>query len=265
VGLKDISAISERRNQGGHGMTAYEAATEHARAVADSAEYATFVEEIFARFPWRRAAPRESLDRDYLRIVDHHLINLVPKVQPYMESGIRTILDFGCGSGGSAIALCLVDPDIRCFGTDIDPKEIEVARLRADLYGVADRCHFQHVEPSTALPFEPGRFDLSVCSSVLEYAIPEPIRRFCVQEMLRMVRPEGLLFFSVPNRLYPLEIHTRKLGWNYFPNLLGARTIDSSFWEVRSLARPSQVTLYQTRLRNLFTPWSNFCVKKLTG
>jgi hypothetical protein len=71
-----------------------------------------------------------------------------------------------------------------------------------------------------------------------------------------------LLFFFVPNRLYPFEIHTRKWGWNYFPHWLCARTVDSNFWEVRRLARRNVLTLHQTPLVQLFRPWSNFCLRK---
>lgn len=245
-----------------NGNGRYQAAREKAEAISRSPEYRAFVEKTYELFPWRKTVSKEVLERDYLRIVDHHLDKLVPKVQPYVGPEVRRVLDFGCGSGGSAIALCLVNPDIHCFGTDIDPKEIAMATARAELYGVADRCDFRYVEPLRPLPAEPGTFDLSLCSSVLEYAIPEEVRRFCVQEMIRMVTPQGLLFFSVPNKLYPLEIHTRKWGWNYFPELLGARTVDSSYWEVRRLARPARVNLYRTGLRDLFTPWSNFCLRK---
>lgn len=137
-----------------------------------------------------------------------------------------------------------------------------MARQRAKVYGVADRCHFHHVSPGEPLPFEPGFFDLSLCSSVLEYATDFAVRRFCIREMARLVKRGGLLFFSVPNRLYPFEIHTRKWGWNYFPTWLHARTVDSTYWEVRRLARPSVLKLHRTPLLQLFTPWSQFCLQK---
>jgi SAM-dependent methyltransferase len=232
--------------------------------VAKSRAFGTFVEMLRGMNPWRfeRISP-EVLQRDYLRIVDHHLAHLIPMVQPCIDFSTRRMLDFGCGSGGSAIAIALTFPDLRCWGTDIDEQEIFVARARAKLYGVADRCDFQQVAPGVPLPFEEGSFDLSVCSSVIEYATEKPIRTFCVREMVRLVAPGGRLFFSVPNRLYPFEIHTGKWGWNYFPKLLEARTVDSSFWEVRKLARPDVLELYRTPLAQLFRPWSNFCVRKV--
>lgn len=234
-----------------------------AETVAKSPEYGQFVEAVRKMYPWRfeKLAP-QTLERDYLRIVDHHLRRLAPLLEPHIDSRTRRVLDFGCGSGGSAIAVALAHPGVRCYGTDIDENEILMARERARLYNVADRCEFQHVTESQPLPFAEGFFDLCLCSSVIEYATEKAVRTFCVREMVRLVAKGGLLFFSVPNRLYPFEIHTGKWGWNYFPKQMGARTVDSSFWEVRRLARPDVLKLRRTPIVQLFRPWSNFCVQK---
>jgi ubiquinone/menaquinone biosynthesis C-methylase UbiE len=258
--MAELLEIENQVKRGG--ADALQSAKDRAAAIAATREYATFVEMIRGIYPWRFDMPAEQLNRDYLRIVDHHLEYLLPLVQRHLEAKTRRVLDFGCGSGGSAIALALTDPNVHCAGTDIDEQEIEVARKRAELYGVADRCEFHHVAPCQPLPFKPASFDFSMCSSVLEYATEKGVRKFCVQEMTRLVRVDGLLFFSVPNRLYPFEIHTGKWGWNYFPGLLGARTVDSGFWEVKSLARPASLKLERTPLVRLLRPWTNFCFRK---
>src|SRR5689334_1823809 len=79
--------------------------------------------------------------------------------------------------------------------------------------------------------------------------------------MVRLVKPGGLLFFSMPNRLYPFEIHTRKWGWNWFPRLMNARTLDCTWMEVEWLARPAKLSLYWTPVMQLLRHWSNFCLK----
>jgi hypothetical protein len=80
--------------------------------------------------------------------------------------------------------------------------------------------------------------------------------------MSRAIAPGGLLFVTVPNRLYPFEIHSRKLGWNYFPKLLKAGIVGSSACEVKHLARPHSMKLYRTPWLQLVRPWTNFCLKK---
>ena len=242
-------------------------AREKAVAIASSPAYERFVEVIRQTFPARCLLPSGVLDRDYFRIVDQHLQYLVPRVQSYMEPETRRVLDFGCGTGGSAIALAMACPDVRCCGTDIDADEIAVARERASLYGVADRCEFHHVQENQPLPFPDGFFDLCQCSSVLEYVVDRHARRFCIQEMVRLISQRGLLLVSVPNRLYPFEIHSwwrgkAKWGWNYFPRLLNANTVDSHVWEVKKYARPEVLQLHRTPVFDLLRPWSTFCLRR---
>jgi SAM-dependent methyltransferase len=248
----------------GNPRAALEEARQRAAAVAESIAYQRFVAAVREQSPWRfQNVPPEVLERDYLRVVDHHLRHLIPLLREYVTPATRKILDFGCGSGGSAIALAMVYPGVRCWGTDIDAGEILVARERANLYGVAGRCEFHHVPENQPLPYADGFFDFSLCSSVLEYAVDPGAREFCVHEIVRLTAPDALLFFSVPNRLYPYEVHTGKWGWNYFPKWTVAKIVDSSFWEVCRLARPADLKLYRTPLSRLFRPWSNFCVQKL--
>ena len=246
-------------------MVSLREAQQQAQAIADSPAYQDFVGLVRKVYPWRfeKLSP-DVLERDYLRIVDHHLAHLVPRVARYIDNQTREVLDFGAGSGGSAIALALVHRQLRFAGTDIDPQEVQMARERSKLYGVSDRCEFHCVAAGQPLPFEDGSFDFCLCSSVLEYAVETDVRKFCVQEMARLLRPRGLLFCSVPNRIYPFEVHTRKWGWNYFPKLFHARTVDCTAWEVKGLARPWRFNLHQTPWLELLRPWTNFCLRRQT-
>lgn len=245
-----------------NGSVSLREAKERAAAVARSGEFAEFLKLCLEKFPWRFRVISPALERDYLRVVDHHLEHLLPRLQPYVGPNIHRVLDFGCGSGGSAIALAMVYPQLYCHGTDIDSDEIMMARQRAKLYGVEERCEFHHIGEGYPLPFADASFDFCQCSSVLEYVVDREARKFCVQEMARLIPPGGLLFVSVANRLYPFEIHTRKWGWNYFPWLFHARIVDSTFWEVQRLARPTVLKLHHTPLVQLFRPWSNFCLRR---
>src|SRR5262249_52052309 len=138
-----------------------------AKSIAATSAYTSFVCGVRDLFPWMVERPSSVIDRDYLRVVDHHLEHLLPQVQRYVEPSMRRVLDFGCGSGGSAIALAMVYPELSCIGTDIDENQIEVAKRRAKLYGVEDRCQFYCVASGTRLPFADNTFDFCQCSSVL--------------------------------------------------------------------------------------------------
>lgn len=237
------------------------AARERAAAAANSVEYRQFVELVREKTPGRFNGNKEL--GVFLRRVDQHLEHFVPRLLASVDRGVRQVLDFGCGTGASSVALAMVFPEVQCYGADINAVDVSIAHARARLYGVSDRCRFDCIGEDQPLPVPGDRFDLCVCCSVLEYVTHSKGRKFCVQEMARAIAPGGLLFMTVPNRLYPIEIHSRKLGWNYFPKLLKARIVGSSAWEVKRLARPHSLQLHRTPLSQLFTPWTNFCLKKV--
>jgi ubiquinone/menaquinone biosynthesis C-methylase UbiE len=236
------------------------AARDRAATVANSGEYRDFVELVRAKAPWRfkGAEPAER----FLRGVDHHLLHFIPKLLNSLDDDIDEVFDFGCGTGSSSIALAMVFPDIHCHGTDISRVDVSIAHARAQLYGASNRCRFDCIGEGQPLPSPRDQFDLCMCCSVLEYITGPNARKFCVQEMARVIKPGGLLFMTVPNRLSPVEIHSRKFGWNYFPKLLKARIVGSSAWEVKNLTRPYSLKLHRTPLLQLFAPWTNFCLKK---
>lgn len=237
-----------------------EAARARVASIDGTAAYDEFVEVVRRETPWRfKGAP--ELDR-YLHSVRHHLDNFVPRLLASVSGGVRSVFDFGCGSGGGSVAMALVFPEARFHGADISAREVAIGCARATLYGVEGRCTFDVIDAGSALRAESDAYDLCTCCSVLEYVVDRDTRRFCVREMARVVADQGVLFMSVPNRLYPVELHTRKLGWNYFPKLLKARVVGASAWEVQALARPHVLELVRTPIHQLFTPWTNFCLQK---
>ncbi|MGK5678191.1 class I SAM-dependent methyltransferase [Actinoplanes sp. URMC 104] len=66
---------------------------------------------------------------------------------PEIESRLRAVpgarvLDLGCGTGRSSVALALAYPAITVRGIDLDPASIKEARAAAATAGVADRVSF---------------------------------------------------------------------------------------------------------------------------
>lgn len=236
------------------------AARNNATLVAQSKEYEDFVDLVKAETPWRFEG-NTGLDV-FLRGVDQHLHHFVPKLLKSVDRGVRTIFEFGCGTGSAAIALAMLFPECTCYGVDISAQDVSLANARAKLYRVNDRCSFDVIDEGSALSIPDDHFDLCTCCSVLEYITDPDVRKQCVQEMARVVSPGGLIFMTVPNRILPVEIHSGKWGWNYFPGLLKARIVGSTAWEVTKLARPHVLKLHRTPLLQLLAPWTSFCLKK---
>jgi ubiquinone/menaquinone biosynthesis C-methylase UbiE len=98
------------------------------------------------------------------------------------------LLDVACGTGRTLHQLAQAHPDLRFYGVDLSPAYVRVARKRlAEVAEVA-----LSVENAEALPFADATFDI-VTSVYLFHELPRNARRNVVREMLRVLRPGGLL------------------------------------------------------------------------
>jgi ubiquinone/menaquinone biosynthesis C-methylase UbiE len=106
------------------------------------------------------------------------------------------ILDFGCGSGD--IALHLANAGHRLTGYDLSAAMI--AQASQSDHDRVVRWIASAPDASDALPFAGASFDTVVASSVLEY-VPE--LDATLKELVRVLRPGGRLFATVPDMRDP--------------------------------------------------------------
>jgi 2-polyprenyl-3-methyl-5-hydroxy-6-metoxy-1,4-benzoquinol methylase len=71
-------------------------------------------------------------------------------VEKKLCDGAR-IADVGCGHGASTILMAEAYPNSQLFGFDFHEPSIEIARMTAEMAGVAERCTFE-VAPSKSYP-----------------------------------------------------------------------------------------------------------------
>jgi 2-polyprenyl-3-methyl-5-hydroxy-6-metoxy-1,4-benzoquinol methylase len=105
------------------------------------------------------------------------------------------VLDLGCGAGyGTEIILDLADPDTvsEVVGIDISDESILYAR---DMYGYR-KAHFDVADiRHPALPERYGLFDTIICFETIEHLEEDEA---VVQNIARMLKPDGLLIISTP-------------------------------------------------------------------
>lgn len=109
---------------------------------------------------------------------------------------VEAVLDVGCGIGHWGQCLAHVFPqDVRVTGVDREETWIAQATQRAKTFGLSERYHYQKGDV-TLLPFEESSFDLVTCQTVLIH-LKDP--KQALQEMLRVLKPGGLLLAAEPN------------------------------------------------------------------
>ncbi len=126
----------------------------------------------------------------------------------------KEVLDAGCGVGYGAKILTEAGA-ARVIGLDIAAEAVQDAIIRAG--GVGEFV----VGDLEQLPFMPCSFDVVVCFEVIEHVHR---RELALDELRRVLRPEGVLIVSSPNRNVYLPGNPHHVH-EYTPNeLLAALT-----------------------------------------
>ncbi len=131
----------------------------------------------------------------------------------------RRVLDVACGEGyGSAL---LADVAEAVDGVDIAVEAVSSAR---STYGTRANLRF-HEASATRLPFANASFDLVISFETVEHLLEQ---EQMLEELRRVLRPDGILVISSPNRPiysdarnYRNEFHVRELDFEEFSALLG--------------------------------------------
>jgi len=176
---------------------------------------------------WR--SPRNYSKKGYEKDLNDHLRARLEEdrqiVVPWLDDARSladcTILEIGCGTGSSTVALA--EQGATVTGVDIDEGALAVAKDRCRVYGLeADFRLLNAGEISNT--FAGGEFDVIIFFACLEHMTVRE-RLASLKDAWEMLPAGGLLVVvETPNRLWYYDNHTAKLRFfHWLPNELAFR------------------------------------------
>jgi len=163
----------------------------------------------------------------------------------------KRVLDIGCGTGG--LSQVVTGEGGFYFGVDFFPAILEMARAFISDLPYSEKAALVRAS-GISLPFADGSIDTLVAFDVIEHLEGGDHWQISfLKEIRRVLKRNGILLLTTPNRLYPYEGHTFMFGPQYLPVWLADRYIR---WKNPSFLQEHK-TYGQVKL---LTPWK---MKKL--
>ena len=157
-------------------------------------------------------------------------------VKPLLRSAGGHLVDFGCGNG--AQTLFFAEDFDRLTGVDVGEVYLEDFRREIVARGLEGRIQAVATDGGS-IPLADGAADVVTSFTVLEHVHNE---QAVLAEMRRILRPEGKLIITVPNRWWIFETHGADLPllpWNRVPLV--------SWWPKKLHDRWARARIYRRR------------------
>lgn len=122
------------------------------------------------------------------------------------------VADIGCGPGAQSLMWAAEGHDV--YGIDISQPLIDLARQRAQAAGL--KAEFE-AAGAERLPLPDASCDVVLVPELLEHLVDwKP----CVDEVLRVLKPQGLVYFCTTNHLCPRQQEYQLPLYSWYPRWL---------------------------------------------
>ncbi len=153
------------------------------------ADYTSRIQEQYDQAPYPHLPINESHQHDPNSLYLHnYLTPYYLRNRQIPDTQGRLILDAGCGSGHSTLALVQANPGATVIGIDPSEQSIDRARERLDFHGYSEVA--LHTIPLEALPKLGLKFDYINCDEVL-YILNDPV--VGLQSLQSVLSRDGIL------------------------------------------------------------------------
>jgi SAM-dependent methyltransferase len=161
--------------------------------------------------------------------------SILPDLPEFAGRDDPTVLDLGCGMGGTLLALARAYPKAELLGIDVEPRSVERANTRFAEAGVAQRVTAR-VAAAEGVDLA-GRFDLVTLIQVLHETLPA-VRADILASAARALKPGGVLL--VVDEPYPETVE----GLRAAQSCAMTQFIER-FWGNELLSLPQQKALIE--------------------
>jgi len=158
----------------------------------------------------------------------------------HCERGPLDVVDIGCGAG--MLTMIWAESGHRAHGLDINRQLLELGRQRALEVGL--NVDFR-VGSALELPWGEESMDVCLAVGFLEHVAPWET---CLDELVRVLRPGGILFLSTTNKLCPMQQEFNLPLYSWYPRPLKRR-----YEKLASSARPELANYTSYPAVNWFT------------
>lgn len=120
------------------------------------------------------------------------------------------ILDAGCGEGRNTVYF--INEGYQVYGIDQNETAIQYCRFMAKSLNKNYDIHRFQVAGLEEIPFHQEAFDAVICSAVLHFAEDETNFWQMMNEMLRVLKPGGILWFRMTTAFGGIKEKSQVLG-----------------------------------------------------
>jgi len=168
-------------------------------------------------------------DDEYRQKQKNSVQQVLQTVQPYLDRPVDQLQALDVGSGYGATACELAKSCQRVVGIELSQQRVDAASQLAqdaDVPNVEFRCQgVLELDDHEA-------YDLAILDNVLEHL---PDQAAALAAISQTLRPGGLLYILVPNKLWPIEVHYRLPFLSYLP-------LTVANWYLRATGRGTDYT-----------------------
>jgi len=135
--------------------------------------------------------------REWVLNVDGRCAVIADNLAKFTPLQKQRLLDFGCGEGG--VALYFAKLGLDAWGADVDQSQLRRAELRARESGAELKTSVIGKD-GRAAGLSDAQFDIVLCMDVIEHCADAEAS---LGEMKRLLKNDGLIYMTTPNRLGP--------------------------------------------------------------